>query len=65
MSDTIAVIGATRGSGLQVMRRLIDAGRPASISRRMTCRPLPRVAPMTAMVSLMVSLPGADWQGGL
>ena len=27
MSDTIAVIGATRGSGLQVMRRLIDAVR--------------------------------------
>lgn len=30
MSDTIAVIGATRGSGLQVMRQLIDAGRPAA-----------------------------------
>ncbi|GAB4354631.1 MAG: hypothetical protein Kow0073_11330 [Immundisolibacter sp.] len=30
MSDTIAVIGATRGSGLQVMRRLIDTGRPAA-----------------------------------
>ena len=29
MTDTIAVIGATRGSGLHAMRQLIDAGRPA------------------------------------
>lgn len=30
MSDTIAVIGATRGTGLQVMHQLINAGRPAA-----------------------------------
>lgn len=30
MSDTIAVIGATRGTGLAAMRQLIDAGRPAA-----------------------------------
>lgn len=29
MSDTIAVIGATRGTGLAAMRQLIAAGRPA------------------------------------
>lgn len=30
MSDTIAVIGATRGTGLQAIRQLIAAGRPAT-----------------------------------
>ncbi|WP_372722927.1 NAD(P)H-binding protein [Immundisolibacter sp.] len=29
MSDTIGVIGATRGTGLEVMRQLIASGRPA------------------------------------